>query len=118
MTPTFSYTRPQFVHPSPCDREVPVVDADSGHSLNPPNLTTYLRSSYVPSDLDISSIYGLLPVMESDVASYDDHIQRLEETLLNFRRRRDETKTGIAQLRALVAPVRRLPNELLGMICA
>ncbi|KAI4526047.1 hypothetical protein K525DRAFT_190060 [Schizophyllum commune Loenen D] len=118
MTPMFSYTRPQFVHPSPCDREVPVVDADSGHSLNPPNLTTYLRSSYVPSDLDISSIHGILPVMESDVASYDDHIQRLEEELLSFRRRRDETKTGIAQLRALVAPVRRLPNELLGMICA
>ncbi|KAI5889796.1 uncharacterized protein SCHCODRAFT_02635644 [Schizophyllum commune H4-8] len=117
MTPTFSYTRPQIVHPSPCDREVPVVDAASGHSLNPANLTTYLRSSYVPSDLDNTAIHGILPVMESDVAFYDDHIQRMEETLLNFRRRREETKTGIAQLRALVAPVRRLPNELLGMIC-
>lgn len=81
-------------------------------------MTTHLRSNYAPSEAEATAIEGILPTMEADVLFYDEQIRRLEEALSTLRPRRDATKEGIQRLRSLLAPVRRLPRELLDLICS
>ncbi|KAI5833617.1 hypothetical protein K523DRAFT_413151 [Schizophyllum commune Tattone D] len=88
----------------------------------PPNLRTstnlmaYLRNNVLP-EADENAVKAILPVLKSDVDVYDEQIRRLEETLHALRPRRDATEASITQLSSLLAPIRRLPREILDTIC-
>ena len=92
------------------------VSGEHAASGTPLCLTDYLRS-YGISDTDTEEINGVLPMLENDAAIYDQQIHRLKGVLRELRSRRDDTKASIKQLRSLLAPVRRLPREILDIIC-
>ncbi|KAL1718928.1 hypothetical protein EV715DRAFT_200303 [Schizophyllum commune] len=96
----------------------PSSSASGEHAASgtPLCLTDYLRS-YGISDTDTEEINGALPMLENDAAIYDEQIHRLKGVLQELRSRRDTTKASIKQLRSLLAPVRRLPREILDIIC-
>ena len=76
----------------------------------------YLRNNEL-SEADENAVKTVLPVLKNDTDVYDEQIRRLEETLHALRPRRDATKASITQLKSLLAPVRRLPREILDLIC-
>ncbi|KAL1662573.1 hypothetical protein GGF50DRAFT_58685 [Schizophyllum commune] len=96
----------------------PSASASGEHAASgtPLCLTDYLRS-YGISDTDTEEINGALPMLENDAAIYDEQIHRLKGVLRELLSRRDTTKASIKQLRSLLAPVRRLPREILDIIC-
>ncbi|KAL1727377.1 hypothetical protein EV714DRAFT_217428 [Schizophyllum commune] len=96
----------------------PSSSASGEHAASgtPLYLADYLRS-YGISDTDTEEINGVLPMLENDAAIYDEQIHRLKGVLRELRSRRDTTKVSIKQLRSLLAPVRRLPREILDIVC-
>ncbi|KAL1701544.1 hypothetical protein EV121DRAFT_211947 [Schizophyllum commune] len=76
----------------------------------------YLRNN-VLSETDENAVKAVLPVLKSDADVYDEQIRRLEATLHALRPRHDATEASITQLSSLLAPVRRLPREILDIVC-
>ncbi|KAI5832847.1 hypothetical protein K523DRAFT_266806 [Schizophyllum commune Tattone D] len=114
-----SYARP--VPPAPCSQcgqdAEPDVDAEPPPPLAPTDLTSYVRSNYSASPAETASIRGILSLIDADVASYDAQIHRLQDALRAIRRQKTALEDAGAQLSSLTAPVRRLPRELLRIIC-
>ncbi|KAL1714285.1 hypothetical protein EV715DRAFT_209857 [Schizophyllum commune] len=114
-----SYARP--VPPAPCSQcgqdAEPDDDAEPPPPLAPTDLMSYVRSNYSASPAETASIRGILSLMDADAASYDAQIRRLEDALRAIRRQKTALEDAGAQLSSLTAPVRRLPRELLRIIC-
>ncbi|KAL1707483.1 hypothetical protein EV121DRAFT_199117 [Schizophyllum commune] len=122
-----NYARP--VPPAPCSQcgqdVEPDVDAEPPPPLcfldfsdiAPTDLTSYVRSNYSASPAETASIRGILSLIDVDVASYDAQIRRLEDALRAIRRQKTALEDAGAQLSSLTAHVRRLPRELLRIIC-
>ncbi|THU87285.1 hypothetical protein K435DRAFT_620536, partial [Dendrothele bispora CBS 962.96] len=53
---------------------------------------------------------------ESDFADYDAEIARLEKALSTLKHKRKCLQDHVAKQRSLLAPVRRLPPEVLNLI--
>ncbi|KAJ7034249.1 hypothetical protein C8F04DRAFT_1102068 [Mycena alexandri] len=72
-----------------------------------------LATNYVPSDSDILKIRALLVEPEEELARLDARIDELEATLFELREKRASLKTLIDAHRALTAPIRRIPHDVL-----
>ncbi|KAI5890805.1 uncharacterized protein SCHCODRAFT_02632939 [Schizophyllum commune H4-8] len=118
MLLNLSYAR--HVPPAPCSQCSQVeldLEAEAPAPLAATDLTSYVRSNYSASPAEAASIRGVLSLIDADVASYDAQIHRLEDALRAIRRRKSTLEDAGAQLASLTAPVRRLPREILGIIC-
>ncbi|KIK65771.1 hypothetical protein GYMLUDRAFT_240248 [Collybiopsis luxurians FD-317 M1] len=76
----------------------------------------YARSLFGISEQFLSGIPGLLHSLDRDLDGYRDEISRLENQLQSARVRYEEAQEKAIALRSLLAPIHRLPNELLTQI--
>ncbi|KIK69383.1 hypothetical protein GYMLUDRAFT_255901 [Collybiopsis luxurians FD-317 M1] len=77
---------------------------------------SYARSiNGVPEQL-LPEIRGLLVSLDQDLSSYSSDIFRLENQLLFLISQREKAQEQALLLRSLLAPIHRLPNELLSRI--
>ncbi|KAI4521526.1 hypothetical protein K525DRAFT_167380, partial [Schizophyllum commune Loenen D] len=55
---------------------------------------------------------------KAEVESCDQELTRLEARIAALRERRTDLEAGVRNANALLAPIRRLPPELVARICA
>ena len=78
-----------------------------------PLLERHLNTNYVPSDTERREIFRILQEPQARLSKINDEIERMEATLEEMKRQRDELSQHIDQYRALTSPIRRLPQEIL-----
>ncbi len=76
------------------------------------------RSDYVPSASDVHQIKESLCAIEQEVQRYDDELFRLYTLVAQRESEQRELKLNAEKCRSILAPVRRLPNEMLSEIFA
>ena len=77
------------------------------------SLERHLNTNYVPSDTERREIFRILEEPQARLAKINDEIERMQATLEEMKRQRDELSQHIDQYRALTSPLRRLPQEIL-----
>ncbi|THU78254.1 hypothetical protein K435DRAFT_700448, partial [Dendrothele bispora CBS 962.96] len=77
-----------------------------------------LRSTWIPSELDVTQIEHEIANSSSDTAKYDAEIETLEGVLEELRRKKSEIQRYSDERRNLLSPIRKLPTEILGEIFA
>ncbi|PBK63704.1 hypothetical protein ARMSODRAFT_843448, partial [Armillaria solidipes] len=75
-------------------------------------------SDYVPSASDVHQIKESLSAIEKEVQRYDDELFRLYTLVAQRESEQRELKLNAEKCRSILAPVRRLPNEMLSEIFA
>ncbi|KAI4294467.1 hypothetical protein K525DRAFT_281220 [Schizophyllum commune Loenen D] len=88
---------------------MPIPIARLLKSANERSNLAFLREGAVPTLADRKPIYEDLDNLEAELQRVDDDIARLQAL-------REQIRTQLALSRAMVAPVRRLPSELLARI--
>lgn len=78
--------------------------------LAPFDLTSQLRSNHCPSPSDVAA---LLVEVEKILATRDAEIAKLQATLFSIQRERDSIFRQMSSLRSILAPIRRLPSDVL-----
>ncbi|KAJ2922894.1 hypothetical protein H1R20_g14175, partial [Candolleomyces eurysporus] len=76
----------------------------------------YLDSGYSPSDAEISLIKALIQRKLDVIDSIDKEIDNLEESLAALKARRKANKIFIRKHQALIAPIKRLPPDILSTV--
>ncbi|KAK0440594.1 hypothetical protein EV421DRAFT_1815848 [Armillaria borealis] len=76
------------------------------------------RSDYVPSASDVHQIKESLSAIEKEVQRYDDELFRLYTLVAQRESEQRELKLNAEKCRSILAPIRRLPNEMLSEIFA
>ncbi|KAK0452992.1 uncharacterized protein EV420DRAFT_1766064 [Desarmillaria tabescens] len=76
------------------------------------------RSDYVPSAADVCQIKESLSAIEKEVHRYDDELFRLYTLVAQREAEQRELKLNAEKCRSILAPIRRLPNEMLSEIFA
>ncbi|KAK0187283.1 hypothetical protein F5146DRAFT_770129 [Armillaria mellea] len=76
------------------------------------------RSDYVPSASDVHQIKESLSAIEKEVQRYDDELFRLYTLAAQRESEQRELKLNAEKCRSILAPIRRLPNEMLSEIFA
>ncbi|KAK7058491.1 hypothetical protein VNI00_002125 [Paramarasmius palmivorus] len=77
-----------------------------------------LRSNVLPSPQVISQMNALARAEKSDMEDMEETIQRVQDTLKELRNRRDTLRQEIQRRKSWLAPVRRLPVEVLQEVFA
>ncbi|TFK32306.1 hypothetical protein BDQ12DRAFT_692698 [Crucibulum laeve] len=75
-----------------------------------------LRSPRFPNEGDILDIMQNIKSAQSDMTILDSEISRIHAVLNELRTQRKEAQAYIRSQKALLAPVRRIPEEILGEI--
>lgn len=89
---------------------------DLGHVL-PPSLVTDLRNGIqINTDVHAESMRQTLAGLIPKLDKYDAEIKMMEETLAYLKHRRTDFAHSISLYKAYLAPIRRLPVELLCQI--
>ena len=84
-----------------------------------PDLAALARSAYVPTtDLDRGSLQLGLANLESALSQCEAELTRVEETARLLRLQKTSLEETIADVKALLAPIRWMPPEVLGQIAA
>ncbi|KAL1721838.1 hypothetical protein EV715DRAFT_194117 [Schizophyllum commune] len=84
-----------------------------------PDLAALARSAYVPTtDLDRGSLQLGLANLESGLSQCEAELTRVEETARLLRLQKTSLEETIADVKALLAPIRWMPPEVLGLIAA
>lgn len=78
--------------------------------------TAELRDGFVPSNTEISAMIDSISAAEVDVARCDEELSTLRVIVAQLERDRQAIQDDILTRKALLAPVRRLPPELLSHI--
>ncbi|KAJ6569189.1 hypothetical protein B0H19DRAFT_937877, partial [Mycena capillaripes] len=87
--------------------------------LNPsPCVNRLLRSNDVPLDSEVLVIRRIVLDGEDWIRALDAHIFHLQATLAQLSQRRDETIEHLRVHRTILAPIRRVPMELMCAIFA
>ena len=76
-------------------------------------LENRLNTNYAPSDEELQKIPRILIEPQARLARMNDEIGRVQETLDELKRQRDELVQLIDQYHALTSPIRRIPREIL-----
>jgi hypothetical protein len=84
--------------------------------ISPSHWTQTLGPRRVPSDTEANEIQNVISYAESDLYKVENEIDRVQEVLSQLCRRRDEISEHISNHRALLSPVRKVPDELLAEI--
>jgi hypothetical protein len=72
-----------------------------------------LNTNYAPSDEELQEIPRILVEPQARLVRMNDEIGRVQETLDELKRQRDELVRLIDQYHALTSPIRRIPREIL-----
>jgi len=75
-------------------------------------LENRLNTNYAPSDEELQKISRILIEPQARLARMNDEIERVQETLDEMKRQRDELVRLIDQYHALASPIRRIPHFL------
>ncbi|THU92594.1 hypothetical protein K435DRAFT_612967, partial [Dendrothele bispora CBS 962.96] len=75
-----------------------------------------LRAGYVPSELEAAQIPYLVQHLREDLDRYDEEIAGLQQALDELKEKRAEVKRHLVEQRGLLAPIRKLPVEVLTII--
>ncbi|KAJ7596356.1 hypothetical protein C8J56DRAFT_849783 [Mycena floridula] len=78
-----------------------------------PNSLETLRSGRFLTDVEAKSIRFQLPIAADELSRYDTRITQLRFTIDKLELERDNLHGSIKHGRALIAPIRRLPTEIL-----
>jgi len=70
----------------------------------------------VPSKTEANDIESVISLGKSDLSKLDVYIDRVQEVLKQLSRRRSEISEHIMNHSALLSPVRKIPDEVLGEI--
>ncbi|KAJ7696385.1 hypothetical protein B0H14DRAFT_2240124, partial [Mycena olivaceomarginata] len=71
-----------------------------------------LRSNDVPLDSETSFIRGIISEGQNQIDTLDAQIDKMEAEIARLAQKRDEMAEHVHQHRAILAPVRRVPPEL------
>ncbi|KAJ7768305.1 hypothetical protein B0H16DRAFT_1519337, partial [Mycena metata] len=71
-----------------------------------------LRTNYCPTDEEVAGIRAFLDEPILQLKEFDDKIAELQKTIDKLAAQRNTLNTCIAEHRALISPVRRLPLEI------
>lgn len=85
-------------------------------TIPPSHWPRTLGTCGVPSKTDANDIDNVISLGNSDLSKLDVDIDRVQEVLKQLSRRRDEISEHIMNHSALLSPVRRIPDEVLGEI--
>nr|GAT61183.1 predicted protein [Mycena chlorophos] len=75
-----------------------------------------LYTNNVPGNSQISAIRSFLDPLQSELADKDAEVQRLQSALEAATQARDQLRDLISAHEALLSPMRRIPNDVLGLI--
>ncbi|KAJ2935681.1 hypothetical protein H1R20_g1413, partial [Candolleomyces eurysporus] len=95
------------------------VDIDAATYIVSPMdspFSEYLDSGYSPSDTEIPLIKALIQQKLNVIDSIDKEINDLEDSLAALKARRKANKIFIRKHQALVAPIKRLPPDILSTV--
>ncbi|KAJ7596447.1 hypothetical protein C8J56DRAFT_917437 [Mycena floridula] len=89
-----------------------------GHSIRSkrfkiPKVMSQLRSGYVPADIEAKTITARISAAEHELARHEAEICRLQLLVEELEEQRDEMEESIEQAQSVLAPIRRLPVEVL-----
>ncbi|KAF8953636.1 hypothetical protein BDZ97DRAFT_591446 [Flammula alnicola] len=73
----------------------------------------HLQTNYVPSCIDVSHVQQVLLEPQAELSKLNDHLSHLKRQLDGMKKERDELKDGIDEHHHLLAPFRRLPDDML-----
>ncbi|KAJ7357965.1 hypothetical protein DFH08DRAFT_437528 [Mycena albidolilacea] len=95
-------------------------EAATGSLKSPPSLAPHrlLTSNDVPLDSETPFIRGIVSEGQNQVDALNSQIENMEAAILRLTRKRDALAEHVHQHRAILAPVRRVPPELVGEILA
>ncbi|KAF7374481.1 hypothetical protein MSAN_00332400 [Mycena sanguinolenta] len=82
-------------------------------SFNDSPFVVRLNTNYAPSDSEILEIHALLVDSENELARIDARIEEMEIALAQLKEQRASLKGPIDAHRALLAPIRRIPQDVL-----
>ncbi|KAF7348311.1 hypothetical protein MSAN_01784800 [Mycena sanguinolenta] len=82
-------------------------------SLSNSRFTNRLNTNYVPSDPEVLEIHTLLVAPTGKLAQIDAQIEALELTLGQLKEQRAALKAPIDAHKALISPMRRIPQDVL-----
>ncbi|KIK53321.1 hypothetical protein GYMLUDRAFT_49340 [Collybiopsis luxurians FD-317 M1] len=85
-------------------------------NINASELHTKLRSQYGPSMLTAQEVDEIVKSCERDLEDYETEVVQLQSQILLLQQKRQHIKTYMTNARSLLSPVRRVPNEILGVI--
>ncbi|KAF5343342.1 hypothetical protein D9758_014181 [Tetrapyrgos nigripes] len=80
------------------------------------NVLNYLRNNFGTFSGDVQCIRKSLHEAECDVRRYDDEIRRMEARIVSLRNEQQAILFRVDQYRSLLAPIRKVPPEVLGNI--
>ncbi|RXW19767.1 hypothetical protein EST38_g6092 [Candolleomyces aberdarensis] len=83
--------------------------------MNSP-FSEYLDSGYSPSDVEIPLIKALIQQNIDIIGSIDKEIKEAEDSLAALKARRKANKIFIRKHQALIAPIKRLPPDILSTV--
>ncbi|KAF7374640.1 hypothetical protein MSAN_00348900 [Mycena sanguinolenta] len=75
--------------------------------------TSHLNTNYVPSDSEVLEIRARLVEPADELARIDARIEEMEIALVQLKEERALLKTPIDAHRALISPIRRIPQDVL-----
>lgn len=87
----------------------------SKYLLDPPSFFQ-LHSSFIPSPSDEYNIRKSIQNVEGKIESVNEEIARLRHALLELEGSREHLYESISKHRAVLAPIRRLPPEILRLV--
>ncbi|KAF7374469.1 hypothetical protein MSAN_00331200 [Mycena sanguinolenta] len=82
-------------------------------SLNDSPFVDRLNTNYAPSNSEILEIHALLVDPENELARIDARIEEMEIALAQLKEQRASLERPIDAHRALLAPIRRIPQDVL-----
>ncbi|KAK7058504.1 hypothetical protein VNI00_002138 [Paramarasmius palmivorus] len=90
---------------------------DSAQQLSRPLLDIQvLRSNRLPSDIEVFQMPSFLEANTAELERLEEEIRHVRGTLEELQKRRDAIQRDTAQRRSWLAPIRKLPVEVLGEI--
>jgi hypothetical protein len=93
-----------------------LLKSDNLHKLEEFDIISKLRRGYKVTDIEKESLLTLASSAEAEAMSIDTEIARLRALLLELEHSRDSLWKAANQARSLIAPIRKLPPEILGEI--
>ena len=96
--------------------EASALHLASPHTPLPTLHPTLLDSGYVPSERDKATVNRAIEDAKVNLSTIDEEILALQESLARLQSRRTQVEEYIATHQAVLAPIRRLPPEILSEI--
>ncbi|KAF8993566.1 hypothetical protein BDQ17DRAFT_1412927, partial [Cyathus striatus] len=75
-----------------------------------------MRDNVIPTCNERESRMSTITQVESEIASLEAEISRIQRSLAALQKRRDELQIFTSQQRSILAPIRKLPSNLLEQI--